>query len=119
MERTLELAPDDSWTRVLLGLVYSELADLQLAAETLVQAAAERPEDAEAQLLAALAAGAMSWEDTALGVAARAEYAEEPVDGELLAQVHEALESGADEARSLLLDTLGPAALHDRLSQPL
>jgi tetratricopeptide (TPR) repeat protein len=119
MEQTLELAPDDSWTRVLLGLVYTELNDLELAAETLVQAAEERPEDAEAQLLAALAAGAVGWDAAALTILARAEFAEEAADPELVGEVQEALESGAADARELLLETMAPAALHERLTQPL
>ncbi|NJD10490.1 MAG: tetratricopeptide repeat protein [Gemmatimonadetes bacterium] len=119
LERTLELAPDDSWTRVLLGLVYSELGDDEQAAETLMQAADERPDDGEAQVLAALAAAAVGWDEAALGVLARAEYAHEPPDPDAIAEAEEALEEGADAAADLLLDTYGPAALHDRLIQPL
>jgi len=119
MEETLELAPDDSWTRVLLGLVYAELEDLELAAEALVQAAGERPDDGEAQLLAALAAGTVGWESAAQDILARAEYAREVPDPESIAEVEEALEEGAEEARELLMDTFGPAALHERLAQPL
>jgi len=119
MEQTLELAPDDSWTRLLLGLVYTELEDLELAAETLVQAAEERPEDAEAQLLAALAAGAVGWDAAALTILAKAEYGEEPVDTELVTEVQDAIEAGTDQARDLLLETIAPDALHERLIQPL
>jgi len=119
MERTLELAPDDSWTRVLLGLVYSEIDDPELAAETLIQAADERPDDGEAQVLAALAAGAVGWDAAALEVLARAEYAHEPPDPDTVMEAEEALEGGVDDARELLMDTLGPAALHERLQQPL
>lgn len=119
MERTLELAADDSWTRLLLGLVYLELEEWEPAAEALLQAATERPEDGEAQLLAALAAAAVGWSDAAQDVLARAEYAGEGVDPELVADVEEAVEAGDAQARELLLDSLGPAALHERLAQPL
>jgi tetratricopeptide (TPR) repeat protein len=119
MERTLELAPDDSWTRLLLGLVYNELDDPELAAETLIQAADERPDDGEAQVLASLAAAAVGWDSAALDVLARAEYAHEPPDPDTIMEAEEALEAGVDEARDLLMDTFGPAALHDRLKQPL
>ncbi|MGH7466834.1 MAG: tetratricopeptide repeat protein [Longimicrobiales bacterium] len=118
-ERTLEQAPDDSWSRVLLGLVYSELEEAEPAAETLLQAAAERPDDAEAQVLAALSAAAVGWLDAAGTSLARAEYATENVDPELLEEAHERLEEGADAARAFLRETLGPAALHDRLLQPI
>jgi tetratricopeptide (TPR) repeat protein len=118
-ELTLEKAPDDSWSRVLLGLVYNELEEAEPAAETLLQAAAERPDDAEAQVLAALSAAAVGWIDAAGTSLARAEYAVEGVDPELLEEAHERLEEGADAARAFLRDTIGPAALHDRLLQPI
>ncbi len=118
-ERALELAPDDSWSRVLLGLVYSELNENETAAEVLLHAAAERPEDAEAQLLAALAAAANGWDDAASTALAKAEYAEENVDPELLEEAHERLEEGAHAARTFLREAVGPAALHDRLLQPI
>lgn len=119
MERTLELAPDDSWTRLLLGLIYTELEDWEQAAEALVQAAEERPEDGEAQILAALAAATVGWDDAAQDVLARAEYAAEGVDPDLITEAEEAVESGRSQARELLVDTLAPAALHERLAQPL
>lgn len=119
MERTLELAPDDSWTRLLLGLIYTELEDWEQAAEALVQAAEERPEDGEAQLLAALAAATVGWDDAAHDVLARAEYSGEGVDPDVIADVEEAVEAGSSNARELLVDSLAPAALHERLAQPL
>lgn len=119
MERTLELAPDDSWTRVLLGLTYTELEDFEQAAETLVLAAEERPDDGEAQVLAALAAGIVGWDAAALDVLARAEYASEQVDADLITEVEEALDAGREETKELLVDGLAPVALHDRLAQPL
>jgi tetratricopeptide (TPR) repeat protein len=118
-EQALALAPDDSWSRVLLGLVYNELDEAEPAAETLLQAATERPEDAEAQVLAALSAAAVGWDDAAMTTLARAEHAEENIDPELLEEAHERLEEGAAAARTFLRDTVGPAALHDRLLQPI
>ncbi|HSJ12885.1 MAG TPA: tetratricopeptide repeat protein [Longimicrobiales bacterium] len=119
MERTLELAPDDSWTRVLLGLVQTQLGDLEAAAEQLVQAALERLEDPEAQLLAALAAASVGWDDAAQDALARAEYAPDPLDAELLGEAEDAVALGSEAARALLLDTVVPPSLHDRLTQPL
>lgn len=119
MERTLELAPDDSWTRLLLGLVYAELEDFEEAAEALVQAADERLDDGEAQVLAALAAACVGWDDAAQNILARAEYAGEKVDTDLMAEAEEAVEAGRSHARELLVDSVAPAALHERLAQPL
>ena len=118
-EQTLELAPDDSWSRVLLGLLYGELSQAETAAETLLQAARERPEDAEAQLLAALAAVGVGWDDAGAEILARAEYAQESVDAELIEEVQEVIEDGGDAAAAFLRETIGPAALHDRLHQPI
>ena len=118
-EETLELAPDDSWSRVLLGLIYSEMNEGETAAEILLQAATERPDDAEAQILAALAAAAVGWEDAAATTLARAEYSEESVDPELIEEATDRMEDGAEAARTFLRETIGPAALHDRLFQPI
>jgi Flp pilus assembly protein TadD len=119
-EQTLSLAPDDSWTRVLLGLVYGELNDDELAAETLLQAAEERLDDAEAQLLAALAAAAMEWTEVATTVLEKAAYADEGIDAELLEEARDRLEEDdAAAARAFLHETVAPAALHDRLLQPI
>jgi len=119
MTEALSLAPDDSWTRVLLGLVELEMEHIEAAAELLIEASNERPEDGEAQILAALAAAAAGWEDAAEDAYARAGYALEPVDQELLGEVDERLALGAGPARTFLLETVAPTALHDRLTQPL
>ncbi len=119
MSETLSLAPDDSWTRVLAGLIELELAHLETAAEMLLEASAERADDGEAQILAALAAAAAGWDDAAQDAFARAGYATEPVDRELLSEVDDRLALGAGPARALLLETVAPASLHDRLTQPL
>lgn len=119
MEETLSLAPDDSWTRLLLGLVFLEQDRDEEAAEALWQAAGERPEDGEAQVLAALAAASVGWQDAAYDALARAEYATESPDPQLVEEAQDRLDSGADSARALLRDTAGPAILHERLSQPL
>lgn len=119
MGEALSLAHDDSWTRVLLGLVELELDHVDTAAELLIEASVERPEDGEAQILAALAAAAAGWDDAAQDAFARAGYAAEPVDRELLDEADERIAAGAGPARALLLETVAPAALHDRLTQPL
>jgi tetratricopeptide (TPR) repeat protein len=119
MEHALVLADDDSWTRVLLGLVYTELKRDEDAAEMLVRAAEQRPEDAETQLLAALAASAVGWDQAAEDALARAEYAEEGRDQALQEEVGERLAQGAEAAAAFLRESVGPSALHDRLTQAL
>lgn len=119
MERGLALAEDDSWTRVLHGLVLFELKRTDEAAEDLVRAAIERPQDAEAQVLGALAAAAAGWDDAAQDALARAEFAEEGADPELLHEAEERIAAGSDAARTFMRDTVGPSILHDRLTHPL
>lgn len=119
MERALALAEDDSWTRVLHGLVLFELRRTEDAAEELVRAAIERPQDAEAQVLGALSAAAAGWDDAAQDALARAEFAEEGADPELLSEAEDRIAIGADPAAALLRETVGPSILHDRLTHPL
>jgi protein O-GlcNAc transferase len=119
MEQALVLADDDSWTRAILGLVYGELGRGEESAELLVRAAEERGHDAEVQLLAALAAQAVGWEQAAQDALARAEYAEEGGDAALTAEVDDRIASGAEAAAAFLRENLGPSVLHDRLTQPL
>lgn len=119
MERALDLAPDDSWTRLLLGLVLLDAGDEEDAAAALLEAAADRPEDFEAQVLAALSAAAVGWEDRAEEALARAGFAEEGRDAEVLEDVEDRLASGARESRELLREALAPSILHERLVQPL
>jgi protein O-GlcNAc transferase len=119
MERALALAEDDSWTRMLHGLVLYELKRTEEAAEELVRAAIERPQDAESQIVAALAAAAAGWDDAAQDALARAEFAEEGADPEMLHEAEERIALGAEPSASLLRETVGPSILHDRLTHPL
>lgn len=119
MEAALERASDDSWTRLLLGLIYLQQNELEDAAEQLIQAADERTDDAEAQILAALAAMAAGWEAAAQNTIARAEFASEAADSELIEEAREAIDEGAEAAREFLLDDIAASALRDRITQPL
>lgn len=119
MEHALERAPDDSWTRLLLGLVNLELGSIDEAAEQLIQAADERTDDAEAQVLAALAAAAAGWDDAAHNTLARAEFATEGVDSDLVEEAREHLLDGATAAREFLIEEVAPYAMRDRMAQPL
>lgn len=117
METTLELAPDDSWTRLILGLIYAELGRLEEAAEAIVQAAEEQEDDAEAQVLAALAAAAVGWDDAAHDALARAEFAAAATDAEMIAEAEDRIIAGRKAAKAMLLETLGPSCLRDRLAE--
>lgn len=119
MEDALALAADDSWTRVLLGLVYVELGRIDAAAEMLLQASSERPEDGEAQVVAALAAAAAGWVDAAEDALARIPYAAEPVDREVVTEAETRVAEGEAAAKRMLVDTVAPSLLHERLVQPL
>lgn len=119
METALEQAADDSFTRVLLGLVYLQLGELEDAAEQLLQAAEERTDDAEAQVLAALAAAAAGWEDAAQNTIARAEFASEGMDNEMIEEAREQIDDGPEAAREFLDEEIAPYALRDRMTQPL
>jgi tetratricopeptide (TPR) repeat protein len=119
MEEALGLAPDDSWTRVLLGLVFIELDRLEQAAELLLQASTERPEDGEAQMVAALAAAAAGWTDAAEDALARIPFAAEPIDREVIDEAETRIGEGGSAAKKMLVQTLAPSLLHERLIQPL
>lgn len=119
LEQALVLADDDSWTRVLFGLVLVEVDRMEEAGEELVRAGKERPDDAEALILGALAAAAVGWPDPAEDLLAQAEYAVEGVDAKLLEEAEAAVRGGEEAARLMLRQTAGPTALRERLSQPL
>lgn len=119
MERALELAPEDAWSRLLLGLFYTELGQLEDGAEQLIQAAEEREDDAEAHILAALAAAAVGWEDAAHASITRAGYRAEGSDAAMASEAEERILSGSAAAEAMLLETIGPSVLRERLMQPL
>jgi hypothetical protein len=104
---------------VLVGLLYAERGMMREAAEALLEAAGQREDDPEAHVLAALAAAAEGWDDAAHNAIARAEYAAGGGEAEMIAEAEERIGTGADSAKEMLLETLGPSVLHDRLMQPL
>lgn len=117
LETALDIAPDDSWTRLLLGLIYAELGRIEEAAEAIVQAAEEQEEDAEAQVLAALAAAAVGWDDAAHDALARAEFAAAAADADMIAEAEERVIAGRKAAKAMLIESLGPSSLRDRLAE--
>lgn len=120
LERTLDMAPDDSWSRLLLGLLYAEAGLLEEAADSLVRAADEREDDLEAQVVAALAAAAAGWEQAAHSALAVAEgVAETTAELQMTALAEGRILEGADSARAMLFEGLGPSVLRERLMRPL
>ncbi|HEX6909155.1 MAG TPA: hypothetical protein VF142_02120, partial [Longimicrobium sp.] len=80
-------------------------------------AAAEREEDVEVQLIAALAMAAEGWDDPAWEALARAESGADSSDRELISEVEDRLEAGPDAAGEFLRQDLGPTLLRERLLQ--
>ena len=120
MEHALTLAPEDGWSRSLLGLLYAEDDDMEHAAEHLLMVSNTRVDDPEVQVVAALAAMAAGWDDAGHEALARAGYAaEEPADTLLIEEAEERLAAGADAARAMLRDSIGPSVLRERLMEPL
>ena len=113
--RSAEEEPGDGWGLVLLGLVDLELDDLEGAAASLEEGARLRPEDPEAQLLAALALGVAGWDDRSLEMVERARYV---AQGEDLSRVEEGesrLDDSPEAAREFLTGSLVPSAFRERL----
>lgn len=108
---------DEGWMRGLFGLALLDAGRSEEGAEQLHRAATERVEDVEIQLLAALAAAGEGWEDEAWAALARAEDAALPEDRELIREVEEAVEDGAEAAEGFLREYLGPTLLRERLHQ--
>jgi Flp pilus assembly protein TadD len=117
LEEALSRAPADSWLRALFGLALVDAGRGEEGAEQLHQAAGEREEDVEVQLIAALAMAAEGWEDPAWQALARAEVHADSSDRELISEVEDRLEAGADAAGEFLRLDLGPTLLRERLLQ--
>lgn len=113
--RAVELEPNDGWSLVLLGLLEFEEEDLDEAAADLSAGADLRPEDVQAQILAALSLGAAGWDQRAYEMVERARVRAEALDRETLVTVESCLEEGSDSALRFLKTTVAPVALHDRL----
>ncbi|HEX5520630.1 MAG TPA: hypothetical protein VFX29_03000, partial [Longimicrobiaceae bacterium] len=115
LEASLE-HEEDAWVRALLGLALLEVGRTEESAEELHRASLERLDDAELQLIAALAAAAEGWDDEAWNALARAEAAD--ADPDVVRDVEESVDEGADAARELLEEELAPSALRARLAEP-
>ena len=113
--RSVDLDPGDGWGLVVMGLVEAELDLMEEAARDLSEGARLRPDDVEAQLLAALAAESAGWEDLAYEMLERGRQGSEAGDLPLLDAVEERLHAGASDSASLLDQEVLPGVLRGRL----
>lgn len=113
--RSIELDPSEGWGLVVLGLVEADLGRFEEAARDLSEGARLRPEDVEAQLLAALVAEAAGWEDLAYEMLERGRQGAEAEDLPLLEAVEGRIHHGESTAEALLDEELLPSALRERL----
>ena len=110
----LSLDPTNGEVRALRALVVLE-EGREGGAEEIHRAALDAPEDAEVQLLCALACAAEGWDDEAWNALARAESVASDAEGGILAAVEECLDAGPEAARDFLRDEVAPSALRERL----
>ncbi|HSR41550.1 MAG TPA: tetratricopeptide repeat protein, partial [Longimicrobiales bacterium] len=115
--RATELAGDDGWTRVVLGLALLEDGREDEALADLAAGARSRPSDVEAQLLASLAAAVQGHDDLAWEMLERARQVGVDADQVLAAEVEERLSRGPEAARAFLRTELAPAAYRERLRE--
>jgi len=109
------LDPHDGWAHVVRGLVLLEADRFDEAVGELTEGAQLQPEDVEAQLAVSLAAAAGGAEDLAWGMLERARTRADDEDAELLLDVEERLDAGAEAARALLMEELAPDLLRRRV----
>ncbi len=117
-ERAVSLDPEDGWARVLLGLALLEFGDpeegVESAAEQLDAGARMRPDDVEAQFLAAMAMAVLGRDAAAWEMLERGRMTAVGTDLQVAAAVEERIE-GEEGAEEFLRTTLLPMAWHDRL----
>lgn len=113
--RSVETDPENPWSRTLLGLVELEDDDPEAAAADLAAAADADPRNFEVQLLAALAAAAVGWQDKAGQLLEGARYFAEGGEQETLEDAEAAIDDGPDSAAEHLAESVAPLSLRTRL----
>ena len=96
-------------------VVLTRLESGEEAVLDLSEGARARPQDVEAQLLAALAAASAGFEDLAFEILERGRQGAEAGDLSLLEQVEGNLDEGARDASALLAEEILPGVLRQRL----
>ncbi len=115
LARAVELESGEGWSLVMKGLVEVELDRMDDAARNLSEGARDRPEDVEAQVMAALAAAAVRREDLAWEMLERGRQNAGALDLPFLEQVEARLGEGPESARSFLVRELLPGVMRERL----
>jgi len=115
LARSVDLDAGEGWGQIVMGLVEAELGRMEEAARDLSEGARLRPEDVEAQLLAALAAESAGWEDLAYEMLERGRQGADAGDLPLLEAVESRLDEGASDSEALLNQEILPGALRERL----
>jgi len=115
LARSVDLDAGEGWGQIVMGLVEAELGRMEEAARDLSEGARLRPEDVEAQLLAALAAESAGWEDLAYEMLERGRQGADAGDLPLLEAVESRLDEGASDSEALLNPEILPGALRERL----
>lgn len=113
----VRLDPEDGWTRVVFGLELLESDRLEEAVGELLSGARLREDDVDAQLAAALAAGATGRDGTAFEMLERARIRAVEVDMVMVLAVEDRLDGGHEAAHALLMEEVAPEMLRTRLSE--
>jgi hypothetical protein len=103
------------WGLILLGLTALEAGDPEASIGALDEGARALPNDAEAQVLAALALHAGGWEDRAYEMLERARIAVEGFDSGLVDHAEAEMESSSGASLEFLKESLGPSVFRERL----
>lgn len=114
-EAGLGIAADDTDLRLLFGLSLIQEQEVDRAAEELYPLGPALAFDGEVQALLSLVFHMGNWEEEAWIALSRAEETPEGVDPAWLAEVEDALETGSEAVRALLLDEIAPTMLRDRI----
>jgi tetratricopeptide (TPR) repeat protein len=109
--------PDDGWARVVFGLLLLEDDRLEEAAGELIEGARMRPEDVDAQILAALAAGGTGLDGVAYEMLERGRMRALEGDVELIDTAEQQIDAGAEAAASYLDNDVQSDALRVRLKE--
>lgn len=116
-ERAVELDRGDGWALLLLGLSRLQSDELDDAVGSLEEGARLRPEDLDAQLIAALALAAAGWEERGLEMLERARIVGGSPESGLVQSVEDRLDEGPDAALRFLSDDFAPRSFRERLMQ--